>query len=333
MIIAIQCTSTSFNEQLREKYPFSYERYMDKINGDIPMFALMGNYIICRINDGLEVLNMFAETKEDLSKCKVFVERYARKSNQEVSYDLDVVVENGEQVDKVKFGETKVTEIVTDEIAVAEKGEKQIQMENKEMIEAESGHTPSDVVQYRSCCVTGHRPKDLYGYDRKAYVGLKNVIIECLREMIEIGVTDFYNGMAQGADQLFFWAVEGLKKEYPNIKNICYRPFVNQEFKWKIKEAFGQDDYRKMTEYADDIIECNLEPVTTDQEAIISNMNRNTKMIKVSDIVLAITNNSVADIRNKAYKGKGGTADAIKKAIKANKTIWEINPVSLEVIK
>lgn len=59
---------------------------------------------------------------------------------------------------------------------------------------------------------TGHRPKDLYGYnDRDPYKVVVQKIIENLKALDDDLVV--ITGGAQGIDQLAFWAAEHLKKE------------------------------------------------------------------------------------------------------------------------
>jgi len=305
MIIAMQCDYENYNEQLKQQYPQAYEKYLDTItNSAIPKCIRLSNSQIIHISDELQVINMYAETEEQLDKCKVDMIAYAKRTENEIRFSLDNIM--------------AVEEVVA----------------TKEIIEPILIENALIIAQCTTCCVTGHRPKDLYGYDRKAYSGLKKAIIESIREMIKLGINIYINGMAQGADQLFFWCVHSLKSEYPNIRNVCYIPFNGQELKWQVDGAFGQDDYNLVLKYADEVINCNPNcNKENNQDVIISLMERNTKMIKQSSIILAITNNSVDNIKTKEYKGKGGTADAIKKALKLKKEIWEINPISLKTIK
>ena len=69
----------------------------------------------------------------------------------------------------------------------------------------------------------------------------------------KFGIKNYITGGAQGFDQLAFWAVNSLKKEY-DIQNIVYIPFQGQERLWKKTGMFGQKDYQKMLALADQVI-------------------------------------------------------------------------------
>ena len=91
----------------------------------------------------------------------------------------------------------------------------------------------------KAMCFTGRRPKDLYGYNHDAYIPMVNAIKSCLRKHISQGYTKFISGGAQGFDQLSFWAVNALKREGYDIKNIVYVPFKGQEKAWKETGLFS----------------------------------------------------------------------------------------------
>lgn len=72
-------------------------------------------------------------------------------------------------------------------------------------------------------CVTGHRPKLLYGYD------LNNEKWQALKEklkglLLEENCTEAITGMALGTDQIFALAVLELKESGKDIKLICAIP-------------------------------------------------------------------------------------------------------------
>ena len=96
------------------------------------------------------------------------------------------------------------------------------------------------LVMNKSMCATGRRPKDLHGYDHDKYIPMVEATKECLREHIRNGYTRFVSGGAQGFDQIFFWAVNALKREGYNIKNVVYVPFRGQERAWKATGLFSQ---------------------------------------------------------------------------------------------
>jgi len=76
--------------------------------------------------------------------------------------------------------------------------------------------------KWGTVCVTGHRPKDLFGYDWDKYSAtIKKVTGAVDRLYNKYGVTKFISGGAQGVDQLFFWCVEKYRanNESANIQN------------------------------------------------------------------------------------------------------------------
>lgn len=82
-------------------------------------------------------------------------------------------------------------------------------------------------------CFTGPRPAKLYGYTKKEeYQKIVDQIKEMIRGFAKFGIKNYITGGAQGFDQLAFWAVNSLKKEY-DIQNIVYIPFQGQEHLWK----------------------------------------------------------------------------------------------------
>lgn len=105
----------------------------------------------------------------------------------------------------------------------------------------------------KTLCFTGPRPKKLYGYNREEYNELLDFLKNTVLQYIKAGYTTFITGGAQGFDQLAFWAVNSLKKEYPEIKNVLYLPCKNQDIRWAEEGPFSRKDYQLMLKYADDI--------------------------------------------------------------------------------
>ena len=67
----------------------------------------------------------------------------------------------------------------------------------------------------KTICFTGHRPKDLFGYDehqRARYSELTHDILNLVRNSYKNGYKTFITGGAQGADQLHFGRLSILKK-------------------------------------------------------------------------------------------------------------------------
>lgn len=136
----------------------------------------------------------------------------------------------------------------------------------------------------KKLCFTGRRPKDLYGYERDEYEDLINFLIKLIESYILSGYDTFISGGAQGFDQLAFWAVQKLKKKYPNIKNIVYAPCKNQDKKWAAEGAFGKKDYQLMLRFADEVKYINDNEFSGPKDMII----RNHAMVDNSDEILCL---------------------------------------------
>lgn len=174
----------------------------------------------------------------------------------------------------------------------------------------------------KSVCFTGHRPNKLYGYDLtdERYIKLYNVIKDYCKEMIEgHGYDTFYSGGALGLDTVAFIAINSLKKEYPNIKNILAIPFENQYIKWNNKD---KERYEKMKALADKIIyvdkldKYKIKDYKEDIYYPAKMQKRNEYIVDNSDVVISVWDR----------KRKGGTYNCIKYAEKLNKTRVNINP-------
>ena len=69
----------------------------------------------------------------------------------------------------------------------------------------------------KTLCFTGRRPKDLFGYDKDKYYPIVDKLELILEDFYLQGFKKYISGGAQGFDQLSFWAVNRLKKKYPDI--------------------------------------------------------------------------------------------------------------------
>ena len=171
-------------------------------------------------------------------------------------------------------------------------------------------------------CFTGKRPKDLYGYKNDSineYKKLRTLLTNYLANIIENNdeeIFKFITGGAQGVDQLAFWAVEHLKKLYPNenIVNYVYLPDNNYGENWSEKGLFSKEQFKQIKDKADCI---NIVTNNNDVASLFTLFKRNESMINDSDIIIAVYTSATAN--------KGGTAHAIKYAKRKNKTVYEIN--------
>ena len=96
-----------------------------------------------------------------------------------------------------------------------------------------AGDTEKTENSYKNACVfTGHRELDKDFSAKKLKKAIEDVIQE--------GITDFYNGMAKGFDLAAASAVLKLKKKYPQIRLIACIPCYGQEkyFSEKDKKTY-----------------------------------------------------------------------------------------------
>lgn len=166
-------------------------------------------------------------------------------------------------------------------------------------------------------CFTGHRPKSMFQYKpydesrRIDYQSVVDRIAEFVRTMADNGYTRFITGGAQGFDQLAFWAVNRVAKEYEDIQNIVYIPFQGQEKRWAKSGLFSQNEYRMMLAHADEVRVC-TETVNPNDFSQITRalMYRNKCMVNDSSCVLGQFENDSWQDRNT----KSGTADCLRYA-------------------
>lgn len=184
----------------------------------------------------------------------------------------------------------------------------------------------------KTVCVTGHRPKDLWGYNSSAkYQQLQNKMYYCLKQFHDTyGVKNFISGGAQGVDQLFYWVCNHVLKEYPECTNTLSIPFKGQEDMWVEEGKFGKTEYRQMLNSASSVVVVNpvVTPQSPKEHIVKALMDRNAHMVSNSDFVLGIYKGDIADITS-TTRIFGGTLNALRLAYKMKKCIVVINPFTL----
>lgn len=174
-----------------------------------------------------------------------------------------------------------------------------------------------------SIAVTGHRPNKLWGYDlnHNKYKQLESLIIKTIAEiwdkksypklMHQVPI-ECISGMALGVDTIFANSVLRIKTEFTSlIKLVAAIPCLHQETLWSNNDKIR---YRNIISLADEVVYVSKEPYSK------GCMNkRNQYMVDRCNILLAIWNGD----------NTGGTADAIRRAEKADKEIIIIDPASI----
>lgn len=140
----------------------------------------------------------------------------------------------------------------------------------------------------RTCCFTGPRPDLIYGYD--VHTNLYRLLLAKTMELIkflveERGITTFLSGGALGGDTIFFVAVDRLKEQGYDIKNILCIPYEEQASRWSRQDiAF----YEEMKCYADELIFVNEEGGYESENIYEALQNRNNFMIDYSSYVVTM---------------------------------------------
>lgn len=177
----------------------------------------------------------------------------------------------------------------------------------------------------KTVCFTGHRPKELGGYDMKnpIMMELKQHLLNIIYDLVfNHGIRRFMSGGALGADTAAFWCVEIFKRNHPDIaseiENILCTPFLEQSIKW-IPEQ--QELYNKMTKLCNTLVNVENIPNYQDLSVPLGTYSRlkmdfrNEYMVDHSSKVIAI------------YSGiSGGTRNCIDYAFIQKKTTYILNP-------
>lgn len=156
--------------------------------------------------------------------------------------------------------------------------------------------------------VTGHRPKDLGGYDPKdpTNAWLINATVEVLRQLKTAGFKRFITGMALGYDQ---WSLEAALK-VGGFYLIAAVPCAGQESRWP---QSSKDQYYSLLEKCDEV------HVLADNYSVQAMHSRNEWMVERAVLTLA------------AYtvgKTAGGTYNCLTHAAKHDNHVVVLDPAT-----
>ena len=155
------------------------------------------------------------------------------------------------------------------------------------------------------CCFTGHRKLHI---DSK----LREVLSGVIDTAIVDGCTDFYCGMALGADMCVAEILAEKMKENPSLHFHAVLPCPEQDLKWTEKEKMH---YEKILSHASS--KTIISPFYTKT----CMLTRNRFMVDNSERVIAIWNGT----------HRGGTAYTVRYAKSEEKEIYLIRPRDLSV--
>ena len=163
----------------------------------------------------------------------------------------------------------------------------------------------------RCCAFTGHRPKKFpWGYNEAdtRCVTLKRAIDEEIAKLVEAGYTDFFSGMAEGADTWAALAVLALKKGNPALRLHCVLPCEEQADRWS---ASARELYFSILEQSDEVVYVNREYSKNCM------LKRNRCLVDHAACLLAVYNG----------EWRGGTAMTVRYALKMGRKVIILNPV------
>ena len=161
----------------------------------------------------------------------------------------------------------------------------------------------------------GHRPKKFPWGDNEAdgrCVALKQTLAAEITKLVKAGYTDFFSGMAEGADTWAALTVLALKKENPALKLHCVLPCEGQADGWS---ASARELYHSILVQADEVIYVNREYSKGCM------LDRNRYLVDHAACLLAIYNG----------EWRGGTAMTVRYAQKLGLETIIIDPISRQI--
>ena len=142
----------------------------------------------------------------------------------------------------------------------------------------------------KTLAIIGHRPNRLYGYnDRTPYNGLLSRIQGDLKVLIDFGFDTFLFDGGQGASQLAFWAVEGLRREGAKVSTKIMAPYKGQQYRW--------NEYRQMLDCAKTVEYCMPMPPKNKDDAVALMQECGHRIVDAADAVYGIYQGTAENYR------------------------------------
>lgn len=168
----------------------------------------------------------------------------------------------------------------------------------------------------KCCAFTVHRPKKFpWGYNEAdaRCVALKETLAAEIAKLVERGYTDFFSGMAEGADTWAALAVLALKKGNPALKLHCVLPCEGQADGWS---ASARELYHSILVQADKVVYVNREYSKNCM------LERNRYLVDHAACLLAIYNG----------EWRGGTAMTVRYARKLGRKVIVLPPSAVILV-
>jgi uncharacterized phage-like protein YoqJ len=154
--------------------------------------------------------------------------------------------------------------------------------------------------------VTGHRPKDLFGYDlhHEGWQWVREELAQLIEEFSAAGACEFVSGMALGVDQVFAEEVLAARQVL-----VAFVPFAGQDRLWPPR---ARAHYRRLLERAARVVTVAL------QGSLQAFHDRNQAMVDHADIVVAVWSG----------RQRGGTFHCVQAALAAGRCVVRVDPVA-----
>lgn len=166
-----------------------------------------------------------------------------------------------------------------------------------------------------ACAFTGHRPHKFpwkTNEDDPRCIALKKILTEQIAVLAETGVTDFFSGMAEGADCYCSQIILTLREKNPTLKLHCVLPHVGQADKWSNS---ARERYNMILEQADSV---DYVSRTYYDGCMI---DRNHRLVESAGLLLAVYNG----VR------RSGTGATVNYARRIGREIIVIDPATLHI--
>lgn len=173
-------------------------------------------------------------------------------------------------------------------------------------------------MQAKTLCFTGHRPKDMFGYQSKPYEIMRRYLKDIVLYFYENkDVRTFITGGAQGVDQIAFFAISDAKKERADIQNVLYLPCINQDSQWAELGPFSKEEYQKMLSLADKVVYISEQSYQFPKQML----DRDEAMVENSDYVIGVLQ------KGETFQNmpRSGAASTMRYAEKTRKTLYRIS--------